>query len=136
MNLVCLIGRLTATPELKITQSGTSFTRFSIAVDRKVKAGEEQQADFINIVAWGKTAEFVCKYFDKGRRIALNGSIRTGSYTAQDQTKRYTFEVWCDSIEFCDSKSSEKSASVAKTNEKTKQPTEPVADSDSDDLPF
>ncbi len=104
MNNVSLMGRLTADPELKYTQSNTAFTRFSIAVDRAyTKAGEERQADFISITAWNKTAEFVCKYFQKGKRIALNGSIRTGSYIDKDGNKRYTFEVWANNVEFCDS---------------------------------
>ncbi len=105
MNIVSLIGRLTADPELKHTQSGTAMTRFTLAVDRAyTKPGEEKQADFITIVAWQQKAEFVCKYFSKGRRMALTGSIRTGSYTAQDGSKRYTTEVFADNIEFCDSK--------------------------------
>lgn len=107
MNNVSLIGRLTADPELKHTQSGLAITRFSIAVDRSfVKQGEEKQADFINIIAWRQTAEFICKYFSKGRRIAINGQIRTGSYTDQNGNKRYTFEVQADNVEFCDSKDS------------------------------
>ena len=105
MNNVSLIGRLTANPELKYTQSGMAYAKFSIAVDRAfVKQGEERQADFINIVAWGKTAEFICKYFSKGGRIALTGRIQTGSYTAQDGTKRYTTDVVAENVEFCDSK--------------------------------
>lgn len=107
MNIVSLIGRLTADPELRTTQSGISMTRFTLAVDRPyTKAGEEKQADFITIVAWRQTAEFVCKYFGKGRRMALNGSIRTGSYTDKDGNKRYTTEVFADNVEFCDSKNS------------------------------
>ena len=87
MNNVSLIGRLTTAPELKHTQSNMAYTRFSMAVDRSyAKQGEERQTDFINIVAWGKTAEFVCKYFMKGQRIGITGEIRTGSYTAQDGT--------------------------------------------------
>ena len=105
MNNVTLIGRLTADPELRHTQSGIAMSRFTVAVDRRVKSGEEKQADFITVVAWRQTAEFVCKYFSKGRRIALTGSIRTGSYTAQDGSKRYTTEVFADNVEFCDSKS-------------------------------
>ena len=106
MNNVSLIGRLTADPELKHTPNGIATTRFSIAVDRQfAKQGEERQADFINIIAWRQTAEFICKYFAKGRRIALTGQIRTGSYTDKDGNKRYTFEVQADNVEFCDSKS-------------------------------
>lgn len=104
MNNVALIGRLTADPELKHTQGGKGFTRFTVAVDRPTKQGEEKQADFINIVAWDKTAEFICKYFTKGQRIALTGTIRTGSYTDKGGDKRYTFEVWANNVEFCESK--------------------------------
>ena len=100
MNNVSLIGRLVANPELKHTQNGMAYTRFRIAVDRAfVKQGEERQADFIDIVAWQQRAEFVCKYFSKGRRIALNGRIQTGSYTAQDGSKRYTMDVVADSAQ-------------------------------------
>ncbi len=107
MNNVSLIGRLTADPELRHIPNGTAVTRFSIAVDRTyTKQGEEKQVDFINIVAWNQRAEFICKYFGKGRRIAITGQIRTGSYTDQNGNKRYTFEVWADNVEFCDSKSS------------------------------
>lgn len=72
-----------------------------MAVDRPVKLGEEKQADFINIAAWNQTAEFICKYFSKGKRIALTGTIRTGSFTDKDGSKRYTFEVWANNVEFC-----------------------------------
>ncbi len=105
MNNVSLIGRLTADPELRHTQSGIANVRFSIAVDRQFsKPGEERQADFINIVAWRQTAEFICRYFSKGQRIAVTGRIQTGSYTAQDGSKRYTFDVVADNVEFCESK--------------------------------
>lgn len=110
MNSVQLIGRLTVDPELRHTQSDIATTRFSIAVDRRVKAGEERQADFINIVAWRQTAEFVCKYFSKGQRIALTGRIQTGSYTDRDGNKRYTFEVWAENVEFCESKAEKQTA--------------------------
>lgn len=137
MNHISLIGRLTAVPELKYTQSNTAYTRFSIAVDRPVKQGEEKQADFINIVAWSKTAEFICKYFTKGQRIALTGSVRTGSYTDRNGIKHYTFDVWANNVEFCESKSN--SAPVQNT-----QPvSQPTANSgeysdipSEEDLPF
>ena len=107
MNIVSLIGRLTADPELKHTQSGTAMTRFTIAVDRSfVKQGEERQADFITIVAWQQRAEMVCKYFSKGNRIGIVGEIRTGSFTDKDGNKRYTTEVWANSVDFCESKGS------------------------------
>ena len=100
MNQVNLIGRLTADPELRHTQSGTACTRFSLAVDRRVKQGEEKQTDFITIVAWQQRAEFICKYFSKGQKIALTGSIKTGSYTDRDGNN----EVWAENVEFCESK--------------------------------
>lgn len=106
MNNVSLVGRLTVDPEVKHTQNGTAYTRFNVAVDRPVKQGEEKQADFITVVAWNKTAEFVCKYFSKGQRIGLTGSIRTGSYTDKEGNKRNTFEVWADNVEFVEKKQS------------------------------
>ena len=137
MNNIILIGRLTAVPELKYTQNGTAYTRFSIAVDRPVKQGEEKQADFFNIVAWNKTAEFVCKYFGKGQRIALTGSVRTGSYTDRNGNKHYTFDVWANNVEFCESKSN---SAPVQTAQPTSQPTaytgEFVDLPDQDDLPF
>lgn len=136
MNNVQLIGRLTADPELKTTQSGISVTRFSIAVDRRyTKQGEEKQTDFISVIAWRQPAEFICKYFSKGNRIALTGRIQTGSYTDKDGNKRYTFDVVADNVEFCEPKKSGENNSSGQTR------TDPgAADVDYDisdeDLPF
>ena len=69
-----------------------------------MKQGEEKQTDFITVVAWQQRAEFICKYFSKGQKIALTGSIRTGNYTDRDGNKRNTFEVWAENVEFCESK--------------------------------
>ena len=77
MNNVSLVGRLTRDPEIKTTNSGSSYARFSIAVDRR---GKDAGTDFINIVAFGKTSEFIERYFRKGQRIGINGRIQTGSY--------------------------------------------------------
>lgn len=116
MNNVSLIGRLTADPELKTTQSGINTVRFSVAVDRQyTKQGEEKQADFISVVAWRQTAEFICKYFAKGRRIAITGRIQTGSYTDRDGKKRYTFDVVAENVEFCDSKQEVSNSEVRST---------------------
>ncbi len=105
MNHVVLVGRLTADPELRSTSGGTSYCRFTVAVDRSyVKAGEEKKADFIGCVAWGKQAEFIAHYFTKGRRIGLVGSIETGSYTNREGVKVYTTDIRVDSAEFVDSK--------------------------------
>lgn len=98
MNKVILIGRLTKDPELRFTAgSGMAVSRFTVAVNRQFKKDE---ADFINCVAFGKTAETISQYLTKGRQIAVIGSIRTGSYDAQDGTKRYTTDVAVDSFEF------------------------------------
>ena len=101
MNNVTLIGRLTKDPDLKTTQSGLSVCRFTVAVDRPYS--KEKQTDFINCLAWRQTADFICKYFTKGQRIALIGSIQTGSYE-KDGSKVYTTEVNVSNVEFCESK--------------------------------
>ena len=107
LNKAILIGRLTADPELKTTSNGISLCNFTIAVDRGyVKAGAQRQTDFIDIVSWRQTAEFVSKYFSKGRLIAVEGSIQTRSYTDNAGNKRKAFEVLADSVHFCDSKNS------------------------------
>lgn len=103
-NLVVLTGRLTADPELKTTQSGVSVTSFSIAVDRRYRAGEERQTDFINIVAWRQSAEFVAKYFKKGNMIGIEGSIQTRKYTDKNGNNRTAFEVVANNVQFVESK--------------------------------
>ncbi len=101
INVVALMGRLTADPELKRTGTDIAVTSFSIAVDRAfVRQGEERQADFINIVCWRQTAEFVCKYFHKGDMIALNGRIQTRRYEDNQGNKRTAFEVVADNVSF------------------------------------
>lgn len=101
LNRVILMGRITQNLELKTTASGISVTSFSIAVDRNyVKQGEERQTDFINIVCWRKQAEFVCRYFEKGSMIALEGQIQTRTYQAKDGSNRYVTEVVADSVSF------------------------------------
>ncbi len=103
-NLVVLTGRLTADPELKYTPNNIPVTSFSIAVSRRYKAGEETQADFINIVAWQKTAEFVTKYFSKGSMIGIEGSIQTRRYTDKEGKNRTVFEVVANNVQFVESK--------------------------------
>ncbi|MBQ1210842.1 MAG: single-stranded DNA-binding protein [Clostridia bacterium] len=106
MNIVCLMGRLTGDPELRRTANQTAVTSFSVAVDRRfVPQGQERQADFINCVAWRQTAEFICRYFHKGQRIALQGSLQARQYTDRDGNKRTAYEVVVDNAEFCESKS-------------------------------
>ncbi len=101
LNRVVLMGRLVAEPELKTTNTGISVCSFRIAVDRNyVKQGTERQADFIDIVAWRQSAEFVCKYFTKGQLIALEGSLQSRTYQDKDGNNRYVTEVLADSFFF------------------------------------
>jgi single-strand DNA-binding protein len=105
LNVVALMGRLTTDPELKHTQSNIAVTSFSIAVDRTfVKQGSERQADFINIVCWRGTAEFVCKYFKKGQLLAVDGSIQTRRYEDNQGNKRTAFEIVANNVHFAESK--------------------------------
>ena len=101
MNRVVLVGRLTKDPELRTTTSGISQTRFTLAVNRRTAGADGQrEADFISCIAWRGTAEAIAKYLKKGRELAVEGSIRTGSYDAQDGTKRYTTDVVVDNFTF------------------------------------
>ena len=104
LNKVILAGRLVADPELKQTNSGSSVTSFTIAVDRKYNKGEEKKCDFITIVAWKQTAEFICKYFGKGQAILICGELQTRSWQDQQGNKRYATEVVADEAMFVDSK--------------------------------
>ena len=105
MNRVMLIGRFTAKPELKYTNSNVPYTRFTIAVNRQFNNQDgNRDADFINIVAWRKQAEVVCNYFDKGNQIAIEGRIQTGSYDDKDGNKRYTTDVVLDQFHFIESR--------------------------------
>ena len=104
MNKVILVGRLTADPELRYTSGNIPVTSFSIAVSRRYKAGEETQADFINIVAWAKTGEFCSKYFTKGQQVAVSGHLQTRNYDDKDGKKVYVTEVIAEDAYFADSK--------------------------------
>lgn len=104
-NRCILVGNLTKDPELKKTPNGVSVTSFSIAVSRRfVKQGEQPQADFINIVAWRQTAEFVARYFTKGKPILICGQLQNRSWTDQNGQKRHTTEVIADEVTFVENK--------------------------------
>lgn len=109
MNSVQLIGRITKDPELRQTQSGIPCCRFTVAVNRKFKNKQtgEYEADFISCIAWKQTAEFVSRYFSKGKMIALEGSLRTGSYQDRNHpdVMHYTTELFIENVEFCGDKS-------------------------------
>lgn len=143
MNKVILIGRLVRDPELSTTSSGMSYCRFTLAVDRPYnKDSSEKQADFIPIVAWRQSAEFVNKYFRKGSPCVVTGSIRTGSYDAQDGTKRYTTDVFAENVEFVPrtnddfSSGSGQASTVQPKTSKPKIDELEVIDSNDGDLPF
>ncbi len=108
INTVVIMGRLVADPELRHTPSDTAVTSFTVAVDRsyvsKSSANGERTTDFIDVVAWRNTAEFVCKYFHKGQMIALNGSLQTRTYTDSQGNKRKATEIVADNVSFTESK--------------------------------
>jgi single-strand DNA-binding protein len=105
LNHVVLMGRLTRDPEIRHTQSGIPVASFSLAVDRDYgQKGAEKQVDFINIVAWRATAEFVGKYFVKGQLVAVSGRLQTRDWTDQNGGKRYATEVVADNVYFAEGK--------------------------------
>lgn len=110
MNSVQLLGRLTRDPDVRYADSGSTIARFSLAVDRRFKQEGGETADFINCIAFGKTAEFIEKYFTKGLKIALNGRIQTGSYTNKDNVKVFTTDVVVENVEFAESKNNNSNA--------------------------
>lgn len=112
LNKAILVGRLTADPELKQTTNGISFVSFSIAINRSYSKGGERQTDFINIVAWRQTAEFIAKYFRKGNAIGIDGSIQTRNYVDKNGNNRTAFEVVVDNASFVESKSSSQASNV------------------------
>lgn len=116
MNKIILLGRLVKDPEIKYTPSEKCVAQFSIAVNRPTKNSEGQyEADFINIVAWNKTAELIGNYVHKGQRILVEGRLQIRSYTAQDGSKRSATEVIADRVEFIETK--EKNAPQAKPDD-------------------
>ena len=116
LNNAVIMGRLVARPELRKTESGISVTSFTVAVDRRFsKQGEEKQADFIDVIAWRQSAEFVCKYFDKGSMIAVQGSIQTRTYEDKNGNKRKAVEIVADNVSFCGSKQDNSTASTEST---------------------
>ena len=116
MNKAILVGNLTRDPEQRTTPSGVSVTSFTVAVTRRYKSQDgTQQADFINCVAWRSTAEFIAKYFTKGSRIGIVGTIQTRTYDDQNGVRRYVTEVVVDEAEFVTSKAQNPGASRGDT---------------------
>lgn len=142
MNRVCISGRLAKDPELRTTKSGINQTTFTIAVNRRIANSEgERQVDFINCVAWNKNAENIAKYFVKGKEIAIEGHIQTGSYDAFDGTKRYTTDVIVDFFDFIgyknDTQSGDKEQDIQKQDvDDPWKDMGDIAELDSSELPF
>ena len=106
LNRIIIMGRLVRDPELRTTQSGVSVTSFTLAVDRDFKSRDsgEKSTDFIDVVAWRQTAEFVCKYFTKGRMAVVSGRLQVRPWTDQEGNKRYSTEIVADHVYFGDSR--------------------------------
>ena len=115
LNRVCIMGRLTRDVELRYTQSGTPVASFALAVDRdfKDKQSGEKETDFLDVVAWRNTAEFVSKYFTKGRMAVVEGRLQTRTWTDRDGKKRNATEIVADNVYFGDSKREGDSHSAA-----------------------
>lgn len=128
MNSVVLIGRLTKDVELRVTESGLSVGTFTLAVNRPMS--KEKTADFIRIVTFGKTAELCSTYLRKGRQVAVQGRIQTGSYKTQSGEQRYTTDVYADRVEFIDWGDREPQ------KEDNDLPAGILFDEDDDDIPF
>ena len=125
-NKVILGGRLTADPELKTTQTGVLVTSFDVAINRKYSGQNQQQiTDFITVVAWRQTAEFVTRYFRKGSSICVVGSLQTRSWTDNNGQKRYATEVVADEVNFVDSKSESSAPAAAPYAAPAAQPAAP-----------
>lgn len=127
MNKVTMIGRFAADPELRKTSSDISVTSFTIAVDRPFSKGSDRQTDWIDIVAWRNTAEFVCKYFSKGDPIVIEGSLQTRMWEDQNGNKRKSVEVVADDVEF---------VPKAKGDKKDIPASDDFTVVDNEDLPF
>ena len=146
MNKVVLMGRLTRDPDVRYSQGENpmAIARYTLAVDRRFKRDGEQSADFINCLAFGRSAEFAEKYFKQGTKIAVSGRIQTGSYTNRDGVKVYTTEVVIEEQEFAESKA----AASQNNNRGASQPSTPqssttasdgfmnIPDGLEDELPF
>ena len=139
LNCAVIMGRLVADPELRTTTSGISVTSFRVAVDRSfVRQGEERQADFIDVVAWRQTAEFVTRFFRKGSMIAVQGSIQTRNYEDRNGNKRTAVEIVADNVSFCGSKKDEVNRDNTSRDKETDDNEAPESTEEpySDELPF
>lgn len=141
LNSIIIMGRLTADPELRTTTSNVSVTSFTVAVDRNYKNGDERQTDFINCVAWRGAADFVSRYFSKGRMIAVQGSLQTRNYEDKKGNKRTAVEILADSVSFCGDRPNESTGTgtftVLPNNEDDASlPVFPMSEDNDEGLPF
>ena len=134
LNYIVVMGRFTATPELKHTPSGVAYTRFALAVDRDFKGQNgEKEVDFIEVVAWRSTAEFVCKYFTKGRMAVATGRLQVRDWKDQNGNNRRTSEIVAESVYFGDSKKADAAAGESGTSARLEELDESADDGE---LPF
>lgn len=145
-NRAILVGRLTADPELRQTPNGVPVTSFSIAVDRPYAKGGERQTDFLDIVAWRNTAEFICRYFSKGRPILVEGSIQVRAFVDKNGQNRRAWEIVADNARFVESKNASQGGAYSPAESLPEPPPAPAYSSgsvedfaeieDDGDLPF
>lgn len=137
LNHVVIMGRMVRDPELRQLDNGTSVTSFSVAVERNYvdKTTNERQADFLNVVAWRQTADFVCKYFHQGDMIAIEGSLQSRKYTDKDGNNRIAIEIVASNISFCGGKNGG-NANTATTNDVPATMVANAPSEDNDELPF
>ena len=135
MNSVILIGRLTQDPQASTLDSGHSYCRFSIAVNRRYSRNGENQADFINIITWDALAQNCVKYLVKGSQVAVQGSIQTGSYE-RDGVRRQTFDIRADQVEFLSRATGAPVNGAADGKPAKDQAIDTLTEVDDDDMPF
>lgn len=136
MNNITITGRLTADPELRTTPNGTNVTQFSVAVDRAYKSGGEKQTDFFRVVAWRSTAEFICRYFGKGRLILITGEMQSRKYTDKGGSERIAWELLADRVEFMGDKPADSSAKAQQSAPAGAPPAPTEQSATDDDYPF
>lgn len=136
INRVVLVGRVTKDPDLRKTQSGVSVVSFTIACNRRVKQKGQPDADFINCVAWNKTAEFMAQYVRKGALLGLEGRIQTRSYDDRDGKRVYVIEVVADNVQFLESKKQAENVGNEAYPVQNNECADYTAEIPTDDLPF
>lgn len=137
MNKIFLMGRITKVPEIKFTENNNSVTRFSLAVKRRYsKEGGERETDFVNIVAWNKTADFICKYFGKGQQILVTGRLENRSWEDENGKKHVVTEVIAEDVEFAESKKEETTTTETTANNSDNNSDSDTIEYTQEELPF